>query len=234
MATNDNKINADSFKPLAKVCTPDPRSGCTDSRVDLPEEFAFAIATHHAHIAQLQLLPEVPEAIQIQFATAKNLCLYAWFVYRFYPVAQHQALACLEYGLRARFPDRLPKEYWNKYPRLEPTLHPLLCFAIDSGLLKNEGFRRWHERGEMRARGRYQHEQLQEMIKHGLEQIVIDCDAAVPNNQDCDWDLLSVLKASLPKTRNALAHGSTMLHNQAYGTLELVCEILNQLYPRGA
>ncbi|PTT39062.1 hypothetical protein DBR23_12245 [Acidovorax sp. HMWF018] len=49
--------------------------------------------------------------------------------------------------------------------------------------------------------------------------------------EDQQWDLAGGLPDSLPAIRNELAHGSSMLTNQVLGTIELVAEILNQLYP---
>lgn len=225
--------NPDDFKPPQEVCSPDPRSGYKGVLIDLPKDFADAIGRHHGQFDKLRLNSSVPESVHIQFATAKNLCLYAWFVYRFYPVAEHQSLICLEFALHRRFPQRLPKQYWNNYPNRDPTLHPLLSYAIDTGVLKNAGFSRWHNHAVMRARQRYEHEQLNEMIDRGLNEIDLDFDQIAVAEQDYEWDLLSVLKESLPKTRNLHAHGTTMLHNRAYGTLELVAEIINQLFPGG-
>jgi hypothetical protein len=68
------------------------------------------------------------------------------------------------------------------------------------------------------------------MIQRNLEQIEMDYSKAAPNDQDRDWNYLPILLEVLPGIRNAYAHGSTMLHNQVLGTLELVCEILNQLF----
>jgi len=225
------ELSPDDFKPPHDVCFPDRRSGYKGVLIDLPRDFADAIERHHGQFEELRLNSAVPEAVQIQFATAKNLCLYAWFVFRFYPVAEHQALTCLEFALHSRFPERLPKQYWNKYPKQEPTLHPLLRYAIDTGVLQNAGFSRWHNHAAMRARQRYEHERLHEMIDRGLNEIELDFDQIVVAEPDYDWDLLSVLKETLPKTRNFHAHGTTMLHNKAYGTLELVAEIINQLFP---
>jgi hypothetical protein len=159
----------------------------------------------------------------------KNLYLYAWFVYRFYPVAEHHALTCLELGLRLRFPGPLPKEYWKQSNR-KPTLRPLLNFAVHTRAIKNEGFRQWHEQVEFRARERYSSERQREMIQRNLEQIELDYSQAIPNDQDRDWDYLPILLDVLPGIRNSYAHVSSMLHNQVLGTLELVCEILNQLF----
>ncbi len=47
---------------------------------------------------------------------------------------------------------------------------------------------------------------------------------------DQSWDLVQILQKSLPSLRNELAHGSSMLTNQVLGTIELVAEILSQIY----
>lgn len=49
--------------------------------------------------------------------------------------------------------------------------------------------------------------------------------------EDQQWDLVRGLPDSLPTIRNELAHGSSMLTNHVLGTIELVAEILNQLFP---
>lgn len=68
------------------------------------------------------------------------------------------------------------------------------------------------------------------MAQHNLEQIELDYSQAVPNDQDRNWNYLPILLEALPGIRNTYAHGSNMLHNQVLGTLELVCEILNQIF----
>ncbi|URF04115.1 hypothetical protein [Cupriavidus campinensis] len=47
---------------------------------------------------------------------------------------------------------------------------------------------------------------------------------------DQSWDLVKMLRKSLPGLRNELAHGSSKLTNQVLGTIELVAEILSQIY----
>lgn len=41
---------------------------------------------------------------------------------------------------------------------------------------------------------------------------------------------LEILRKSLPSLRNELAHGSSMLTSQVLGTIELVAEILSQIF----
>lgn len=188
-----------------------------------------SLAAHHRDIQAIQLTVGVPEAVAIQFETARNLYLYAWYVYRFFPVAQSQALFALEFGLRVRFPDRLPERY--QHPRQpQPMLAGLLGHAIDQGLIRNDGFRRWHRATDDHARQRRSMELLQAMIDQQVESMEIDDEPVNITPEDQSWDLVQILRRTLPSLRNELAHGSSMLTNQVLGTIELVAEILSQIY----
>lgn len=198
------------------ACEPDPRSDRT-------------LHKQHDLISCFNLSQKVPEKIRIQFETAKNIYLYAWFVYRFYPVAESQALVCLELALSRRFSEQIPKDGY--YPNSEkPTFRPLLRYAINAGFITNEGFDIWHRRAEIRARERFGREKLQEMIEKNLDEIECNYDEAQIEDIDRNWDYLKILKKNLPDRRNYYAHGSTMLHNQVLGTFETVSEIINQIY----
>lgn len=225
---SDEEMNPDHLKQLKAIQCADPRSD-NQAVLDIFKPGANALAEHHAAVARIKLASFVPVNVVEQFETAKNLYLYAWFVYRFFPVAEHHALTCLELGLRLRFPSPLPNKYW-KDQRRKPTLRPLLSFAIDSGAIRNEGFRQWRDQVEFRARQRYSTEKHHEMVSRGLEMIELNYTEAVPNEQDREWDYLATLQEVLPEIRNSYAHGSTFLHQQVLGTLELVSEILNQLF----
>src|SRR5688572_27292016 len=67
----------------------------------------LTLEDHYGAVCDLTTHPGVPEHVKIQFETAKNLYLYAWHVYRFFAVAEHQALTCLELALRERFGEDL-------------------------------------------------------------------------------------------------------------------------------
>lgn len=189
-----------------------------------------SLAAHHREIEVIQLPISVPEAVVIQFETARNLYLYAWHVYRFFPVAIRQALSALEFGLRARFPERLPEPY-QRSRQQHPMLAGLLCYAIDGGFIRNEGFRRWHLAAEGNARQRHEIERIQTMIDQQLDDMEVNKHEPVSiTPEDQSWDLVQGLRKSLPSLRNELAHGSSMLTNQVLGTIELVAEILSQIY----
>lgn len=69
---NGQHLNpAEALRDPASAMAPDPRTGMFAGQATL------ALAANHADIARVQLGPAVPEAIAIQFETARNLYLYA-------------------------------------------------------------------------------------------------------------------------------------------------------------
>jgi hypothetical protein len=215
---------AEALRTPKSVMEPDPRNAY----------FGFyppSLEERHKDIAALVLNFTVPEKVEIQFETARNLYLYAWYVYRFHMVAAKQAYATLELGLRTALPPRLPEPYQRRQAK-NPMLRGMLRYAIDQGLLRNEGFRRWHAIAVARAKERTAGEARQAMIDQGLESIKVDnSEPLIITEEDRNWDLLQTLIETIPSLRNELAHGSSMLTNQVLGNIELVAEILNQLYP---
>jgi hypothetical protein len=217
---------AEALRDAVSAMAPDPRTGMFAGQEPL------SLAAHHADIAKVQPSPAVPEPVAIQFKTARNLYLYAWHVYRFYMVVANQALTTLEFGLRERLPQQLPKPY-QRVGQKQPMLTGALGCAIDQGLVRNEGFRRWHQAGQHHARERRSMDSIRTMIDQGLEYMEVDDEKpleVLPEDQR--WDLVAVLRDSMPSLRNQLAHGSPMLTRHVLVTLELVAEILGQLYPR--
>lgn len=190
---------------------------------------SLTLEDHYRAVCDLTTHLGVPEDIKIQFETAKNLYLYAWHVYRFFAVAEHHSLTCLELALRERFGENLPKKYVGRGGR--PTLKPFLRYARDNGFIKNDGFARWHERARRMAEQRYSWEKGTEMDAKGLDSITLDYSEVVVTDEDRRWDLIQILVDTLPLTRNHYAHGTRSIHNQVRGTLELVLEIINQIFP---
>lgn len=213
-------LMAEGLRDVALMHDRDPRHGAMSS-----------VDAHHQLMADLRLHSTVPEHLRISFDTARNLYLYAWHVYRFYPVAEAQALVTLEAGLREVMPYRLPPAYQR--PKQERAmLFGLVNHAIDIGLIRNEGFSRWHRAAAQSARERATWARLEVMERLGLQELEIDPHEPVDViPEDEGWDLLDVLRRSLSTRRNAHAHGEGGLTPSVYGTLELVCEILNQVFP---
>ena len=175
----------------------------------------------------------VPEEIVVQFETARNVYLYSWFVYRFYPVAELQGLACLELALRERLKEEIRT---GEIKEKRPMLRHLLEYAVEHRLVKNEGFSAWRNRGEINSRHRVEMEKIREATEKKLDKITwVESDIQI-TAEDLDWDYVKVLAKILPLSRNEYAHGSTNLLNGALLTIRVVCEIINQLFepPREA
>jgi len=148
-----------------------------------------------------------------------------------YPVAEHHSLACLELALRERLQNEVQAGVID-YKGKKPTLRPLLKYAVEHGLIRNEGFETWRNRGVINSRARVEMEKLHELSEKGLDQITWDVSDIEVTTEDLDWDYTAVLVDILPRLRNEYAHGSTNLHNLALMSIQIVCESINQLYQR--
>lgn len=222
----------DELRSLTEIAQRDVRNRWARFGADGMRE--LLLEDHHADVAGLTLIGAVPESVATKFETAKNLYLYAWFVYRFYPVAELHALTCLELGLRERFPEFVCSYESKSKKGKSPTLHPLLSHAIDKRVITNEGLSGWQDQVQRRANQRYEQEMMQKMIREGLQTMELDYEQATPDESDRQWDYLEALTRSLPAIRNAYAHGSSMIHGRSLGTLSLVQELLNQLFFQGS
>jgi hypothetical protein len=219
MTTPETVTIADSLRSFDGVLVPDPRADGQQS-----------LAQQRELIAAFELTLLAPLDIRVHFETAKNLYLYAWFVFRFYPVAEQQALSTLEFGLRARLAMSNPDLYGPDSNWI-PGLSKMLEAARKDGLISNAGMRATERWAMQRARGRVSNEATRRLIESGAEFIEFDLDNAVPEPQDYSDDALSIFIETLPAIRNTYAHGSSMLHSTVLGTFEIVTDLVNQLFP---
>jgi len=157
----------------------------------------------------------------------KNLYLYAWFVYRFYPVAEQHVLVSLEFALRERFPDFV-KEQADHVVGLKK----LLKYAIENDHLKNEFFSTRERWAWKRAERRHSVEMMEKMKASGLNQIEYSDSDVLVTQEDLDSDWLGTFQETIPEIRNRHAHGSPDLRPTVRHTFETVTELINQLYPR--
>lgn len=224
---------ADRLRSAEGVLSPDARSCSTVSMRPDGSISMVTLSERHADVSQFELLHSVPPDIRIHFETAKNLYLYAWFVYRFYPVAEQQALITLEFALR----ERLALSYPDKYgPASEwiPPLTKMLETARKDGLISNTGMRATERWALQRARSRVSNEATRRLIESGAEFVEYDLDGFVPEQQDYCDDALTIFTETLPAIRNTYAHGSSMLHSTVLGTFEIVTDLINQLFAQAA
>jgi hypothetical protein len=226
-----NDYNPEHLKPLIFVGEPDPRTNAF-VRFDpqIKDSRPITLEEHHADITQFALSPAVPEKIVTHFETAKNIYLYAWFVYRFYSVADLHVKTTLEFALKERIGEGNLRQACNSVGK-KTGLNGYILYAIKQGWVLNEGFDRWWSSARRRAENRATIELIKEMDQKGLEEAVFDPTEVEITEKDKDWDLVTDLSESIPKIRNEYAHGSSMLHNQVLGTFEIVSEFINQLWP---
>jgi hypothetical protein len=197
------------------------------------------IRDHHAAVAAYVLEESVPERVRVSFETAKNIYLYAWFVYRFYAVCRTYVYSCLELALRERFGRDLHrlelKEQQAKpasnsgrrsgrrvpasYDDYRPGLRRLLSYAVSGGHVKNEGFEVWRVRERVRAAER-----------DTIEAIAREAGTAVVWEEDSSANFIGSLVDAIPQIRNEHAHGTSALDSNVLGSLRTVCEIINQIY----
>lgn len=209
------------------VCQPDPRSRKKDVFTGEP----LTIAYEHEKIAGVTLHRGVPRNIWAQFETSRNLYVYAWYVYRFYPVAEHQAYACLELALRERYEAEVTAISKTKARETLHGLKSLLEYAIQQGHLRNDGFSLWRERTKARAQQRTEDELWEKVLQEGRTEMVFDPDDYEITDVDRNHDYLQVILKTLPALRNGYAHGSNTLHSQVLYSIRLVSEIINQIFP---
>jgi hypothetical protein len=222
------KFDSERLRPPGFVCEPDPRNTIF-VRIDRINGTSrpIELADHHEQISAYTLHTGVPQEIVLQFETARNVYLYAWFVYGFYPVAENLSLTCLELALRERLKEEIRT---GKIKGKRPTLYPLLKYTVDHGLVKNAGFSAWQNRGEINSRARVEMEKLREASEKNLAEITWDESDIQTTAEDLDWDYVKMLPDLLRRLRNEYAHGSTDLHNWSLRSFQSVSEIINQLY----
>jgi len=198
----------------------------------------------HEAIKQLELSSAVPETIRVHYDTARNAYLYAWHVYRFHVVAEHQALASLELALRLAAFERgfidsegrpvarrvAAARASVKLPR-PLALAQLLTLARREGLIRNEQFTRRTQWAEQLARVRRSIEEIQFMQRNNIAEMRLSDEPVVPTNEELEFDWLADLVERLPKLRNEYAHGTQMLHASVLRTFEVVSDLVNQLWP---
>lgn len=200
----------DELKSLADLFERDPRSGRFSYDPRGPD-----LTNHHAMVAQLRLPDFVPIDIRTQFATACNLLLYSWFVYRFIHVAELHAIATLELALRDRLGDQ---------PHKARGLSDRLQYALDRGLLKDVGLRSYQRMIEARARTQEEESRWPD----GFRELF---GSATPHEGDLDRQRLARRACRfLPRLRNLFAHGTPALFPQGLAHVETCADLITQLY----
>ncbi len=228
----DNTSNPEYLRTIDHVCEPDRRSiQLVSVNIQTGMIKDANLTDQHSAISRFVLNKDVPEEIRIHFETSKNLYLYAWFVFRFYPVAEQQALASLEFALRAYLKEFVGWYIVQHRNGQEPGLGALLKHAIKQQVLRNEAFScrdRWALKF---AQNRYRFEKMKKMMDENIDSMEMDESTVQASEADFNYDWLGAFIDSIPAIRNDYAHGSKTLKHSVLHTFEVVTEIINQLYP---
>lgn len=184
------------LKLLSEAGLPDPR---WEYRFTYP---ATGIEWLHHRITPIRLHAGVPKVVQTQFETARNLMLYAWFVYEFQTVAEMQVFATLDHALKLRL---------AVLDKKSPGLAGLLRSASKKGFLL-EAREKAHARMCERQRGQWPGSQPSPVTPPG------------------EW--FQQIVDSIPDSRNYLAHGGPQLDlTTSLSHLELCADLINSLFP---
>jgi len=223
---------SDFLKTPQSALDPDPRTKYLVLQDNLSRHIRqVTLVDQHELISTFTLNPNVPEEVSIHFETAKNLYLYSWFVFRFYPVAEQQALTTLEYALRLGCPEFVKEQSDNNRFKNEPGLKKLIKHAGKTGKIKNELFPSRFEWASQRAKARFRYLKFNEMIDSELIEMELDDSDVEPSDDDLNHDWIKDFIDQMPGLRNDLAHGSPALHHTVIHTFDVVRSMINMLFP---
>lgn len=220
-------MHPDDLRDPSSIAVPDPRN---DLRVVLEPNGmrSRTLHDHHVEVASIVLHDNVPAGVRKQFETAKNLYLYGWFVYRFFPVARSHAYACLELALRERFEPEMLKQ--AKKRTFGPGLKGLLEHAVDTGALRPDGFDVIRHKAHARALERASIEAIEGLQRTDTDELEIGNAEIQPRGEDWDTEFVNSLPESMSFVRNHYAHSSTSLDDRVLSVLRFVSEIINQIF----
>lgn len=221
---------ADALRRPERSTEPDPRC-LSSAAIDQAGVRQWTLNDQYEAIRKVELNASVPHSVRIHFETAKNVYLYSWFVYRFFPIAEQHALTSLEFALRERLA-MVDRQVLSGIKAPGPKgLAKYLHQACALKLIRNEGLQIREQSALQRARHRYEMEMLWQMMDSGLDEIEFDDSAFQVLDEDYDIDWIGLFAVNLPVTRNAYAHGSKTLHPSVIQTFEIVGELINQIFP---
>lgn len=234
------------MKPLSDISKVDARNSCyvVIDRVT-GNQRSLILEDHYSQVAQFELHSMVPHKIASQYEIARNIYVYAWYVYEFFNVAEAKVLTVLELALKDRIGNKELKKYiqnrkqqyfdqTGKKLGIRQGLKTLMEYSRDNKLVANKGFSAWRRYATRQAYCAAQREQWEwaeaEMARTGKDEIelpIIEVEQLPP---DENYDHVQFLIDHTNKIRNTYAHGTAMLHDQVLGSFEMVSEFINQLY----
>ncbi len=219
----------EEFKSLEEVTVVDSRNTLFILRnIVTGETRPQELKDHYESVSRFTICTSAPENVLSRFNTAKNVLLYTWFVYDFYPVAELQALSALELALRERIGERGLKEI--RKTKKSIGMQTYIAHATENGWIKNEDFSAYHRAPMEQARMNYFIQKTEEMRAKGLDSIELNYDE-IQISKENTTDYLGILVDTVHHIRNIHAHGEPMLYPPSvWTTFELCSEFINALF----
>lgn len=93
---------ADPILPMSRIVEKDPIFG-TFVKLSGGEVAGIAIEDLQQHISDIQLIPQVPDAVKRVFRIAKELYIFGYFRYSFFTVSAHYSYLALESAIKNRY-----------------------------------------------------------------------------------------------------------------------------------
>lgn len=224
----------DKLRTAANALLPDSRTKYLVTIDHTNQSRNITLQDQQEFISPYVLCEQVPEEIRIQFETAKNCYMYAWFVFRFYQVAEQHAFSTLEYALRMRLPDFVKMIESKSRLGNPPGLSSLLKHAAAKQILRNELFESRNTWAKNRAKDRYRQQIHEKMVRENLNEAIFDDSNVVATEEDIDFDWLGAFIEHLPSIRNDLAHGSSNLRHSVLHTFDVVSSMINMMFTNTA
>jgi hypothetical protein len=124
------------LKPAGAIFEPDPRNAQLIHRDAVSGDVRSAtVADFHVMMTAIELNPDTPPSVRMQFDVARNAFLYSWFVYDFSNLAELQAYGALETALR----EKVRRMTGRPAPKRH-NLGSLIQAAESRGWLRGEDF----------------------------------------------------------------------------------------------
>lgn len=191
------------------------------------------IEDRHQAISAIALHAGVPVKVRQVFETARNLSLYAFYVYRFHQASELMAYIAFEMALTKRLKQESPA-LLARGVTIPQKLEKKINLAVREGWLKAEHSPSARRVALVRARQRKMHDDIKLMQAQGLAEMEItEPPASMIAEELANMDPLPALHA-MRELRNALSHDHDMLSPSSMNTLQHVADRINALFPAPA
>jgi len=199
------------FKSLGKIFETDSINKCWVKKSSNGVQEEYSLEDWYSDISVIKLSGQVPEGIQEQFDTAKNVLVYSWFSYRLRMVALLYSFSVVENALRKRL----------GYTRNEHKgLKRLLSEAVDRGYLNDSGFHVPKIKATVISEQRQGDTVLREITYSTIPEEEL--------KQSSKY--IECLCEAIPHLRNTLAHGNICIFPEVLTPIIVNSEIINMLF----